>query len=227
MAEQKTTNTKGRKPKAQTEVKVEEKASQEDIIKQLMEQIAEQKKAMEELQKQISNSKNNSDSQEINFSGKKIKCINLMHNPINISTEPDGQGRCYSFKNYGESRMIKFDELSDIVASYPYTMEHGFVYICDPRVVEIFGLDEDYKNVYTKEVLDKIIWLKEDSDLDLFLGLEDNLKESMAVEIAKLMNNNERMNYNYLREIKEKCGIDIEDIAKSIKEDNATANQVE
>ena len=44
------------------------------------------------------------------------------------------------------------------------------------------------------------------------------MQESTAVEIAKLMNANERMDYNYLREIKEKTGLDIEEIAKELKE---------
>ena len=66
--------------------------------------------------------------------------------------------------------------------------------------------------------MDRVVYLREQSDVDIFLGMEKNMQESTAMEIAKLMNLNERMDYNYLREIKEKTGIDIEQIAKDLKE---------
>lgn len=217
------TKRRGRPPKSETISKVEEKKidnSQEELIKKLMAQLEEQNTKMAEMQKQIDNKSQpvivggNSDS----LRGKKIKVINLMHNPLNISTEPNSGGRMYSFQNYGESRLIKFDDLADIVASYPYTMEHGLAYICDKDVVKELGLEDEYSKLFNKEIMDKIIWLREDSDLDLFLGMDINLQESTARRIAELLNANERMDYNYLRTIKEKTGIDIEEIAKELKD---------
>jgi hypothetical protein len=72
--------------------------------------------------------------------------------------------------------------------------------------------------LFTKDVIDKIVYLREESDVDMFLGMESHLQESTALEIAKLMNANERMDYNYLRTIKEKTGIDVEEIANGLKE---------
>ena len=155
---------------------------------------------------------------ESNLGGKKIKCINLMHSVVNISTEPDGLGRVYTFEKYGDYKMIKFDDLSDIVSSYPYTMENGLIYISDREAVEELGLSEEYDKLYTKEIMDRVVYLREQSDVDIFVGMEKHMQESTAVEIAKLMNANERMDYNYLREIKDKTGLDIEEIAKELKE---------
>ena len=217
------TKRRGRPPKSETTPKVEEKKidnSQEELIKKLMAQLEEQNAKMAEMQKQIDNKSqtvivgNNNDS----IRGKKVKVVNLMQNPLNISTEPNGGGRTYSFKDYGDSRLIKFDDLADIVASYPYTMEHGLAYICDKEVVEELGLADDYAKLFDKERMDKVVKLKEESDLDLFLGMDINLQESAAKRIAELINANERMDYNYLRTIKEKTGIDIEAIAKELKE---------
>ena len=212
--------TAGRPKKVEEVVNIDNKeiVDQNEIIKQLMEQIAEQNKKMEELQSKINENDNN-------FGIKKIKCINLMHNPLNISTEPNGMGRVYSFKKYGDSRMIKFDDIADIVASYPNTMEGGLCYICDPNAVEALGLSEEYKNIYNKEIMDRIVWLREESDVDLFIGMDKNLQESTSIEIAKLINSNERMDYNYLRRIKDECGIDIEGIAKELKELDKKANE--
>ena len=216
---------RGRPPKSAITPKVEEKNtvnSQDEIIKQLMAQIEEQNARMAEMQKQIENNNQpqtvvvNNENNSIR--GKKVKVVNLMQNPLNISTEQDGNGRVYSFKNYGDSRLIKFDDLADIVASYPYTMEHGLAYICDKEVVEELGLADDYAKLFDKERMDKVVKLREESDLDLFLGMDINLQESAAKRIAELINANERMDYNYLRVIKEKTGIDIEEIAKNLKD---------
>ena len=221
------TKRRGRPPKSatvQVKKEVEKKeVSQEDIIKQLMEQLAEQNTKMAEMQKQIEEKSvpqtvvvNNESSSAMR--GRKIKVINLMHNPLNIATQPNGRGRVYTFRNYGDSRLIKFDDLTDIVASYPYTMEHGLAYICDKEAVEELGLSDEYTKLFDKEKMDRVVWLREESDLDLFLGMDINLQESTARRIAELMNANERMDYNYLRTIKEKTGIDIEAIAKELKE---------
>ena len=220
--------TAGRPKKVEEVVNIDNKeiVDQNEIIKQLMEQIAEQNKKMEELQSKINeNNKQDVVQNDNNFGIKKIKCINLMHNPLNISTEPNGMGRVYSFKNYGDSRMIKFDDIADIVASYPNTMEGGLCYICDSKAVEALGLSEEYKNIYNKEIMDRIVWLREESDVDLFIGMDKNLQESTSIEIAKLINSNERMDYNYLRRIKDECGIDIEGIAKELKELDKKANE--
>lgn len=228
-----TTTKRGRKPKTkveETKVEVEEESTnnevkeestnnQDEIIKQLMAQIAEQNKKMAEMQAQIANNQPTTIIQQNGgFNSKKIKVVNLMHNPLNISTEPNGKGRVYSFKNYGETKLIKYDDLVEIVSSYPNTMEKGCAYICDKEAVESLGLAEEYKKLYDKETMDKIMWLREESDLDLFLGMDINLQESMALEIAKLINVNERIDLNYLREIKDKTGIDIEQVANDMKD---------
>ena len=218
------TKRRGRPPKSETTPKkVEEKKtddSQEELIKKLMAQLEEQNAKMAEMQKQIDNKSQtvvvNADNNAIR--GKKIKVVNLMQNPLNLSTEPNGMGRIFTFNKYGDSKLIKFEDLADIVASYPYTMEHGLAYICDKEVVKELGLEDEYSKLFDKERMDKVVKLREESDLDLFLGMDINLQESAARRIAELINANERMDYNYLRTIKEKTGIDIEAIAKELKE---------
>ena len=48
--------------------------------------------------------------------------------------------------------------------------------------------------------------------------MEKGLQESTAMEIAKLINANEQFDFNYLRKIKDECGIDIEAIANNLKD---------
>ena len=216
---------RGRPPKTATTPKVEENVkvnSQDEIIAKLMAQIEEQNKKMAELQSQINNQQPQSTTiiQQTNngLSGKKIKVVNLMHNPLNLSTEPNGMGRVFTFREYGDSRLIKYDDLADIVAAYPNTMEGGLAYICDKEVVESLGLAEEYEKLFDKATMDKVVKLREESDLELFLGMNKDLQESTARTVAERLNANERVDYNYINIIKEKTGIDIEEIAKNLKD---------
>lgn len=190
------------------------------LIAQLMAQIEAQNKQMAELQEQI-NSKQTvvvqSSTETDKFGTKKIKCINLMHNPVNVSTETNGNGKVYTFEKYGDSRLIRFDEIADIVSAYPNTMEKGYIYIANKEAVEALGLTEDYEKVYDKDTMDKLIMLREEVDLELFLGLDDNLMESTAIEVAKRINANEQVDYNYLARIKAETKYDILAIAEDLK----------
>ena len=211
---------RGRKPKA-TNIVTEPQTNndnRDDIINQLMAQIAEQNAKMAELQAQINNQPTTIIQQSNSFNSKKIKVVNLMCNPLNISTEPNGRGRVYAFKEYGDTKLIKYDDLVEIVSSYPNTMEKGYAYICDKDAVESLGLTEEYKSLFDKDTMDKIIWLRSETDLELFLGMDDYLQESVAIKIAELLNANERIDYNYLRIIKDKTGLDIEKIANDLKD---------
>jgi hypothetical protein len=217
------TKKRGRPPKTATTPKVEENNNNQDaIIKQLMAQIEEQNKKMAEMQEQIANTKVQAPTiiqQTTNgLNSKKVKVVNLMHNALNISTQPKGAGRIYSFKEYGDVRFIKYDDLVDIVSCYPKTMEGGLAYICDKEVVDSLGLTEDYQKLFDKETMDRVIRLNDESDLELFLGMDDKLQMSTARKIAERINANEKVDYNYIKTIKERTEIDIEAIAKDLKD---------
>lgn len=192
--------------------KVEEKPNYDEIIAQLMNKI-------ESLESEL---KDKSVKSEPIHVGKKIKCINLMHNMVNVATEEDGLGKVYSFKDYGDSQMIKFDDLANIVNNYPNTMENGLIYIADKQAVEELGLAEDYAKLYDKKTLDKIIRLRDSSDVDMLLGISNKeLLESTIRAIAERINQNESYDYNNLNRIKVESGYDIvkiaEDLSKLIK----------
>lgn len=224
MEETKTTSTRGRKPKTKNEETTKtEVDTQSELIQKLMAQIEAQNKAMAELQAKVDSAPQTvvvNQAQSNNMRGKKIKCINLMHCAVNVSTDVDGQGRVFTFDGYGSYKMIKFDDLSDIVSAYPYTMEHGLIYICDKEAVEELGLSEEYTRLYTKEIMDKMIYLREQTDVDMFLGMEKNMQESTAMEIAKKIYANERVDRNFIFDIKEKTGIDIDLLVQELKDND-------
>lgn len=164
-------------------------------------------------------------TKESSLIGKKIKCINLMRNPLNVSTEPNGKGKMFEFQKYGETKLIKFDELSDIVSSYPNTMGQGLLYIANASAVEELGLSDEYENIHTKEMLDELIYLRRDMDVDVFISMPKALQESTAVEIARLINANEAIDWNRQKKIKDATGINFEEIAKAIIVESEVQNQ--
>ena len=97
-------------------------------------------------------------------------------------------------------------------------MKNGMLYICDKDIVKELGMEDEYENIYDKDMIDRIKYLRTDADADLFIGMSKSMRESVARESAELMNKNEKMDLNILRKIKDNTGIDIEDIAKNIKE---------
>lgn len=222
MAEEK--KKAGRPPKSTTDIDVaetkpikntEEKEDLTAVVANLMKQISDLQNKLAEKE----NESKNNDSIS-GFSNKKVKVVNIMYNPLNISTEPNGGGRTYTFENHGDTRFIKFDDLVEIVASYPYTMEHGFAYICDRTAVEALGLVEEYNKLYDEKTMNEIIMLHDDIALEMFLNTDIALQRSMAKEIAKRMVANEYYDLNYLNKIKEKTQIDVDLIVKDIKENS-------
>lgn len=173
-----------------------------DLIKELKEQLNQQPQVVVQSDKRVN---------------AKIKCINLAHNPVNIATMPNGQGRVYTFNEYGQVHYIRHDDLLDIISSYPKTMESGIIYVADKEFCDEQNLYENEQVVYTKDIMDKLVYLREDVDVDMLCGMSAPLLESTVREIAKLYNNNEAMEPNKLERIKQETGYDIVKLAEDIK----------
>ena len=154
-------------------------------------QIEELLAKIKQLEEQVQNKSQVIVTQDKGFSGKKIKCINLMQNPISV----------------------------DIVASYPRTMEQGLIYITNSDVVEELGLTEEYKNLYTKDMMDSVLNLNDEHAVDLFNGMPTVLKESVSVEMAKKIKDGHVYDLNLLNKIKETSGFDIMNLSNEIKKE--------
>ena len=151
---------------------------------------------------------------DVGSSGKKVKVMSLIHNPINVSTDVNGGGRVKSFHKYGDVRTIKFDDLSDIVSAYPNTFNKGYLYIMDNDVVSELGLTDEYSStVYSKEQVDNIVNLTDETAVNLFMGMDKDLRDSTAKAIARNLKNGKNYDYNLIHMIKTETGIDIQSIA--------------
>lgn len=181
-------------------------------LEDAMDVIAEMKKKLEE-QPQVTVVQQSNDRR----SNSKIKCISLSYDPLNLATMPNGQGRVFTFKRYGQSIYIKYDDMLDIISSYPNTIESGLVYITDKEFCEEQGIYDNMDNIYTKDMLDEVVYLRRDIDVELLQGMSKPLLESTVRKIAELYNANEAMEANKLDTIKKTLGYDIVKIAEDIK----------
>ena len=117
----KTTNiTKAELQDNLEETKAELKEAK-DALKDAMDVIADMKKKLEE-QPQVTVVQQPAERR----TNSKIRCISLSYDPLNLSTMPNGQGRVFSFKNYGQSMYIKYDDMLDVLSSYPNTVNACF-----------------------------------------------------------------------------------------------------
>lgn len=226
-----TAKRKGRPPKKTEEVKTEEvkvvsekpteslKTEAEIELEQTKKMLAEMQAQMAKMQEQMSAKTEVVVKQMPSRSNDKIKCISLSPNPVNISTLPNNRGKKFTFEKYGSSWSIRRGDLEDIVSSYENTMKSGLIYVCDRDFIEEQGLDEHYNNsLYSKELLDKLVYLRDDADVEMFLNMSKQLQEATAVRIARLFKMNEHYEPNVLARIKTEAGFDIEQMAQEYVE---------
>ena len=196
------------------------KAEIEETLNETKDELKDTKNALKEAMALIEELKKQQTPQVIVQSDNrratsKIKCINLAHNPVNVSTQPHAQGRVFTFNEYGQAHYIKYDDLLDVISSYPNTIDSGMIYIADKDFCEEQGISNEC-NVYTKDIMDKIVYLRDDNDVELLCGMSAPLLESTINEIVKLYHAGEEMEANKLARIKKELGYDIDKMSESI-----------
>lgn len=214
--------TKKEKATTKTEKteKVEKPTKTVDTEKEdLKEQNKQMAEMLKQMQAQIEQLKAESNKvqviQTVGSSGKKVKVINLAHCPVSVSTEGDGQGIVKTFNKYGDVLTIKFDVLSDMVANYQNTFSRGYLRILDKDVVDELSLTDEYEELYTKEMIDEIINLQTDGAVDLFINMDDTLRETTARTIALNLKNGQVYDFNRLHRIEKETGINIEKLSEN------------
>lgn len=225
----------GRPKKEQSEPTVDVKVennSNDELIKQLMEQVANLTKQVEDAKKQADSANNEksdlqqlvdalqSNQRPIDKLPTKVKVISLLENQLNLSTQPSGQGKVYSFTKLGDAKVIRMQDLEEIlsIAQYRDQAEKGYYYICNADVIEEFGLTEEYEHIFNDKVLADVETLKSDNAVDIFVGLNKTVQDSLARKMAENIVNGARLDRNKLEDIRLATDIDIEKMANDFKE---------
>lgn len=173
-------------------------------------------KMIEDLQNNIKNNSNlsvkkNEDDIEENYVYEEeeevplnsyIKVMSLIPYELNISTERHGKGRIFTFRGYGKTKRIIYQELEKIIEENRHFLERGFFVILDKRVVRKHGLDDVYKNIMNKEKMDMILLgfqggdVKENDILTFAKSAPKEQQEILATMIIDKRINGEEIDLN-------------------------------
>lgn len=211
-----TTAKKTAKAESETNETNEKIAEQEKEIAGLLDLVKEMKSEIENLKQNNANSVYNSNRDNAMF--KRVKCVNTINSILEVSTRSDGTGRRYTFRNYGESLLIRLDELTDIYATCPDIIRNGYLYICDRETVELLGLDDIYDNLYNINDINKIVELDEDLSVDKILSTSKSLRDEILGTIIKNIAKGKVYDLNRIAKLNSAFKIDINKEAQEYKD---------
>lgn len=200
-----------------------EEAKKEDpnVIAELQRQLKENQEAMAKMQEMMAKMQSQpavSELKEVQPVGRnKVKVMSLLPYQLNLTTEPMGMGKVYTFNKYGEAQKIRFNDLEDIVHNHRKNMEDGVFYICDRDAIEALELTDEYESLFDKIGVDKIVELADETSVEMFLTLSDFMRDAVARQIAEKINSGANYNLNYLNTIQMRSDIDIMKIAQELK----------
>lgn len=216
MAEEKKTTTKTRKVKEDVvnidyEKELKKVKEEKDEMAELIKQMKEQLDSLKNNQPQVIIQSNNNLSRS-------VKVISMLDNSYTLSTQPKCRGNIVRFEKYGDSKMVKFTDLQAILQIYGNQFEKGFAVLTSKKDYEDLGIADVYDKVINKEKMDSLLLLKDFSDVDIIIGIED---EIIFDNIIRMIANKVVEGYPYDQNIYRylQSETDIDEYVKSIKED--------
>ena len=214
MAEKKVTTTEkvvNKKSKEKTIVDDKLKAENEALKKKIND-IQAQIDRMLEIQSQPQ-------TQFVNTSkaNKTVKVTSLLSCAYVLNTSTDNKkGKTYTFEKFGDSKMIRMNDMVDILSLYQHQFEEGMA-IFENRQ-DAIDLDVEYifDLAPTKQYMERVILLKSYDDVDFILGLSKDMQENIMTLIAENIKNGVNYDYNIIEELKNE-GLDITQLVDKLK----------
>ncbi len=193
---------------------------------ELMKMINELKEKINSMETEKSKDKNIpvSNEEKIN-SDDYIKVMSLNPYELNLTTERNGRGKIFSFKDFGEVKNILYGDLVLIVETHGSFLNQGRFVILDRRVIRRHGLDESYGKLLTKENFEAILdgRLSDNSSgnqsdaVKLFEGANDVQREAVSRIFVDKILAGEDVDLNFLYRLKRIIGYSIVEKAEGIR----------
>jgi hypothetical protein len=189
-------------------------------------EIDQLKELIENLQGEIDNIKSSNEDESEKTRGKyldnrldirpdaRIKVLSLCPYELNLSTERNGRGRIYSFREYGEVKNIRYNDLADIIEIHRNFLEDGFFVILDNDIIDMHGLEEAYGKILTEENIDGILNDNYSDAIKLFETANKRQQENIAAMFVKKIMDNESVNLNFVDQISRVVGYNIKEKAE-------------
>jgi len=138
---------------------------------------------------------------------KVVKVMSLYTGVMNLKTAENG--KIFKFNNFGDVHPIIYNDLIQIMSHQHRFCTEGYFTILDKDVVIAHGLEDNYKKILDKKVIENILTYDEDKIKELFSGTTKNIKESIVSILINKINGNENVDKNKIHIISELYGIDL------------------
>jgi hypothetical protein len=193
-----------------------------ELIEKLLQKIAELESRIdkastvtkvEEIESEDEFKKNKIDQEDY------IKVVSLCPYMLNLSMEKNGQGKTFTFYEFGEVKRILYGELARVLESNRSFLEAGYFYIMDQRCIRRHGLNDLYEKILTKEKIEKILEGKSNDIVSLFKS-GTPIQQSLIVEmlINKLASNPDSIDLNMIDKISRASGVKIAEKAEEARD---------
>lgn len=191
-----------------------------ELIAQLMKQIEELKSQMQNQAKNMSDEDDDFNKEKINQDDY-IKVISLTNYQLNLNTNRNANGKIYSFYKFGEVKRIVYSDVVKIIDENRNFLESGYFYLMDQRCIRKHGLLDIYKDLLTKESIEKIIEGKSNDVVSLFKSANQS-QQSLVVDllVEKLARDPDSVDLNLIDKISRASGIKIQEEAEKARDFN-------
>lgn len=210
------------KPRKETQnmtIKTEslDKDSKPSSYEELEKKVADLSSALEQLLKQQEQTKTVSNKAEQIQPNEFIKVMSLLGNKLNLSTQPHGRGKTFSFDRFGEVKNILYSDLIEINNNQKNFLEAGYYYILDDRVIDAESLNDVYEKILDKKQIELILSSK-DGAIAMFQKANPKQQSVIIGFITEKILNGEDVDFNIVNEIKRVSGIDINEKVQNTQE---------
>lgn len=215
-------STRGRK-KAEPKV---EKLDDNNELEQVKKEKDELAKMLKKMQAQMESLQNQFDAQNSDNNNivvtqsdnitRTVKVISLVPNTYNLTTQPNGRGKLYTFNKFGDSLNIRFTDMQDILNIYGQQFESGMAILTNKKDYDDLAIGYLWDSVISKDKLDRLLELKDEESIDAILNMDKDTQERIARIIAQKIFDGVNYNYNVIRDLEDN-GIEINSIVEMLK----------
>lgn len=214
--------TRGRK-KAEPKVEKLDDNNELEQVKKEKDELAKMLKKMQAQMESLQNQFNaqNSDNNNIVVTQsdnitRTVKVISLVPNTYNLTTQPNGRGKLYTFNKFGDSLNIRFTDMQDILNIYGQQFESGMAILTNKKDYDDLAIGYLWDSVISKDKLDRLLELKDEESIDAILNMDKDTQERIARIIAQKIFDGVNYNYNVIRDLEDN-GIEINSIVEMLK----------
>ena len=215
-------STRGRK-KAEPKVEKLDDNNELEQVKKEKDELAKMLKMMQAQMESLQNQFNaqNSDNNNIVVTQsdnitRTVKVISLVPNTYNLTTQPKGRGKLYTFNKFGDSLNIRFTDMQDILNIYGQQFESGMAILTNKKDYDDLAIGYLWDSVISKDKLDRLLELKDKESIDAILNMDKDTQERIARIIAQKIFDGVNYNYNVIRDLEDN-GIEINSIVEMLK----------